>query len=69
VDFFLLQDVVTDDGSAVTFFMPFDDFKTPSTPKDGDTYREYRRRSIGFIETRTRRIERHAAASGDTERT
>ena len=63
VDFFLLQDLVTDDCSAVTFFMPFDDFKTPSVPKDGDTYREYRRRTIEFIEARNRRIDRHAAAS------
>jgi hypothetical protein len=49
VDFFLLQDLVTDDCSAVTFFMPFNDFKTPSVPQDDDTYREYRRRSIEFI--------------------
>ena len=62
VDFFLLQDLVTDDYSAVTFFMPFDDFKTPSVPKDFDTYGEYRRRSIEFIEARNRRIERYAAS-------
>jgi hypothetical protein len=48
---------VTDDGSAVTFFMPFDDFKTPSVPQDADTYREYRRRSMEFIDARNRRIE------------
>ena len=46
VDFFLLQDLVTDDGAAVTFFMPFDDFRTPAVPEDDATYREYRRRSI-----------------------
>ena len=34
VDFLLLQDLVTDDRAAVTFFMPFDDFKTPSVPED-----------------------------------
>jgi hypothetical protein len=60
VDFFLLQDLVTDDRAAVTFFMPFDDFKT-SVPKDDVTYREYRRRSIEFIEARNRRIERYLA--------
>ena len=38
VDFFLSQDLVTDDYSAVTFCMPFDDFKTHSVPKDFDTY-------------------------------
>jgi uncharacterized protein DUF6994 len=61
VDFFLLQDLVTEDCSTVTFFMPFDDFNTPSVPKDGGTYREYRRLSIEFIEARNRRIDRHVA--------
>jgi hypothetical protein len=61
VDFFLLQDLVTDDRAAVAFFMPFDDFRTPSAPENDATYREYRRRSIEFIEARNRRIERFAA--------
>ena len=56
VDFFLLEDLVTDDGS-VKFFMPFDDFRPPSVPKDVGTYKEYRRRSIEFIEARNHRIE------------
>ena len=68
VDFFLLQDLVTDDYSAVRFFMPFDDFKTPAVPKDLDTYQEYRRRSIEFIDARNRRIERFAATSRWAER-
>jgi len=34
VDFIMLQDLVTDECSAVTFFMLFDDFKTPSVPKE-----------------------------------
>jgi hypothetical protein len=63
VEFFMLQDLVTDDCSAVRFFMPFDDFKTPSVPKDGETYKEYRHLSIEFIEARNRRIRRHAAHS------
>jgi hypothetical protein len=62
VDFFLLQDLVTDDRAAVTFFMPFDDFKTPSAPSDFDTYVAYRRRSIEFIKARNSRIEQYAAA-------
>jgi len=61
VDFFLLQDLVTEDGS-VSVFPPFDDFKTRSVPKDLDTYREYRHRTVQFIEARNRRIERYAAA-------
>jgi hypothetical protein len=63
VDFFLLQDLVASDYSALKFFMQFDGFSTPSVPKDGDTYREYRRRSIEFIEARNRRIARHATFS------
>jgi len=73
VDFFLLQDLVTNDYSAVNFFMPFDDFNTPSVPRDGDTYMRYRRRSIEFVEARNRRIDRQhnsaerlAGAYGET---
>jgi hypothetical protein len=62
VEFFLLQDLVTD-ASAVRFFMLFDDFNTPSVPGDGDTYKEYRRLSIEFIEARNRRIAKHALAT------
>jgi hypothetical protein len=55
VSFFLLDDLVTEDLS-VKFFMPFDDFRPPSVPKDVGTYKEYRRRSIEFIEARNHRI-------------
>jgi hypothetical protein len=61
VDFFLLQDLVTDDRAAVTFFIPFDDFRPPRrrrmTPRTESTDVE-----IQFIEARNRRIERQAAA-------
>ena len=33
----------------------------PSIPRDGDTYKEYRRLSIEFIKARNCRIERYAA--------
>ena len=52
----MLQDLVTDDCSAVRFFMPFNDFSSPSVPRDRDTYKEYRRLSIEFVEARNRRI-------------
>jgi len=57
VDFFILQDLVTDDYSAVRFFTPFDNFNTSSMPKDGETYKEYRRLSIEFIKARNCRID------------
>lgn len=57
VKFFLLDDLVTADG-AVRFFMPFDNFGPPGSavPKDVETYREFRRRSIDFIKARNHRI-------------
>lgn len=61
IEFFMLQDLVTDDGSSVRFFMPFDDFKTPSVPRDSDTYKDYRRLSIDFIKARNCRIDRYSA--------
>jgi len=68
VDFFLLQDLVSEHASAVRVFPPFDDFKTPSVPRDIDTYREYRRLSIEFIEARNRRIRQQPPGRGGVER-
>jgi hypothetical protein len=56
VSFFLLDDLVTEER-AVKFFLPFDDFRPPSVPRDVDTYKDYRRRSTEFIEARNHRIE------------
>ena len=58
VDYFLLQDMVTAARTAVEFFMPFDDFKTPAVPRNVDNYRSFRERSMGFISARNRRIDR-----------
>jgi hypothetical protein len=55
VSFFLLDDLVTEELS-VKFFMPFDDFRPPAVPKSVATYKDYRRRSIEFIEARNYRI-------------
>jgi hypothetical protein len=56
VDYFLLQDLVVDGSEQVKFFMHFDNFTTPSVPKDVDTYLEYRQRSIAFVGARNQRI-------------
>lgn len=56
VDFWLLQDMVTDDYGAVRFFMAFDDFRSRSIPQDLDSYRGYRQLSIELVEARNRRI-------------
>ena len=57
VDFFLLQDLIADNGASVKFFMPFDDFQSPSVPRDEDTYKAYRDHSVEFIHSRNRRID------------
>lgn len=57
VDFWLLQDMVTEDYSAVQFFTPFEDFSTRAIPQDLDTYLEYRRRSIEAVRARNERID------------
>jgi hypothetical protein len=59
VEFFMLRDLVTYDGCAVRFFMPFDDFNTSSVPRDGEAYKEYRHLSIEFIKARNRRMGQH----------
>ena len=56
VEFFLLQDLVTDDYSAVKFFSPWADFNSPPVPNNMATYLAYRELAIGFIEARNQRI-------------
>ena len=62
IDFFLLQDLVTPDASAIRFFMPFDDFSTPGVPRNAEQYIEYRRLCIEFADARNRRIGHDAAS-------
>ena len=56
VEFFLLQDLVAEDCSAVEFFTPFQDFTNSPLPANIDAYRSYRERAIKFIEARNCRI-------------
>ena len=56
VEFFLLQDLVSDDCSAVTFFTPFEDFTTSPLPASLDEYLAYRHLAVKFIEARNSRI-------------
>ncbi len=57
VKFFLLQDLVTDDFSALKFFSPFDDFHSSPVPGNIAAYLDYRARAIGFIQARNQRIQ------------
>ena len=56
VEFFLLQDLVTEDCSAVRFFTRFEDFTTSPLPASLEAYRAYRQVAMDFIEARNRRI-------------
>ena len=55
VDFFLLQDLVTDRGD-VLFFTDFHDFQVDGTPRSVAEYLTFRERSLSFIEARNSRI-------------
>ena len=57
VEFFLLEDLVTDDFSAVKFFLPFADFNQSPVPDGIAAYVDYRERAVDFIEARNRRIQ------------
>lgn len=57
VDFFLLQDIVTEDYSAVKFSMPFPGFTASPTPSSVDAYNTYRQKAVDFLEARNRRID------------
>ena len=56
VEFFFLQDLVTDDFSAVRFFWRFEDFHSSPVPDSMAAYLHYRELAIGFIEARNQRI-------------
>jgi hypothetical protein len=55
-EFFLLQDKVTSDSSAVEFFTPFDNFNSSPVPDSMAAYLSYREQAISFIHTRNQRI-------------
>lgn len=56
VEFFLLEDLVSDDFKMINFYMPFDDFKTPAVPKSLEEYVAYMGLVISFINSRNQRI-------------
>ena len=58
-DFFLLNDLVNPDASAVRFFLPLN-FDASGLPADVNAYRAYRDRMLDFLNARSRRIEAFA---------
>jgi len=61
VDFFLLQDLVSDDLSSVDFLMPFAGFGASGLPSTLEEYQGYRLRAVAFVEARNRRMDDYAA--------
>ena len=57
VDFFLLNDLVTDNHNSVRFYMPFGGFETWPLPKSVAAYRSYRDGVLEFVTARNQRIE------------
>lgn len=54
--FFLLQDLVTQDFSAIKFLAPFEEFKTPAVPKTLEAYLSYKDQTIKYINARNQRM-------------
>ena len=58
VDFFLLQDLVTDNYEYIKFYLPFNNFMNASTFREIDDYLIYKKRVIDFINKRNERIDK-----------
>lgn len=56
VEFFLLQDIVSADFSAVKISKPFDNFNGSPIPSDASEYNVYKSASVAFVQARNRRI-------------
>ena len=56
VEFFLLQDLVTEDFSSVKFHLPFTSFDISPLPNDAEEYLEYKNNTIKFIKARNLRM-------------
>jgi len=55
-NFFLLQDLASEDSSTVKFLMPFAHFTTSPFPRTVEEYQYYRENGISFVQSRNRRM-------------
>ncbi len=60
VEFFLLQDAVSNNFQSVNIAVPFDEFMSPPIPKNLVEYRNYLDSTAEFVIKRSRRIEEYA---------
>tara|TARA_B110001450_G_scaffold108285_1_gene102458 strand:- start:61 stop:768 length:708 start_codon:yes stop_codon:yes gene_type:complete len=58
VDFFLLQDLVTENYENVKFWHPFVSFKLSPLPQNLEEYRAYKTKTISFVTARNQRMDR-----------
>jgi hypothetical protein len=56
-DFFLLQDLTSDNYSKIKYFLPFNDFEQHPLPKTVEDYLKYKNNSIEFNKNRNKRIQ------------
>lgn len=56
VDYFLLQDLTSEDETSIDFFLPFSDFEASPLPADVDEYRSYKDKLVAFVTARNQRI-------------
>lgn len=56
VEFFLLDDLLQENGEAVDFWLPFDNFERSAFPEDLGEYLPYRDNLVSFVSRRNRRI-------------
>ncbi|MGW9183837.1 DUF6994 family protein [Agromyces sp. NPDC055661] len=66
VDFFLLQDLVSEDYTAVQFFSPFQDFSDSPLPRSLEEYRGYLQSTLAFVDARNRRMTEALAPRSDS---
>lgn len=57
-DFFLLQDMVTEDYSDILYWKPFSNFDTDAMPKSVEEFIPYRANLVEFINKRNERIDK-----------
>lgn len=55
-EFFLLQDLISEDANEVRFHLPFDEFERPAFPLTVGEYVEYAGNAMNFIRARNKRI-------------
>ena len=66
-EFFLLQDLVSNDFSSVNFFLPFNGFENNPLPKTIEEFSTYRIKNISFLTKRNKRMNDYCLACKNHE--